>query len=272
MKMISSAKMHKFTAQLQRLLPYRNMVQQVLGHLLATDAKFSSPLIVEREVKHVTLVAFGSDDGLCGAFNINLLKWLLGVVDEMRQELGSGVTINIIPVGKKMLKALNGVKNPTFTVESVPYANTRSTVTDLQQFTQLLRERFLAGDTDRVCLAYQHFISTSRQRPRCEQMLPVSYEALAASADKSAANAPCLMEPDANSIFGSVLPLFIRSMMQEVFTSSSASEQATRVMAMQTASDNAKELLDDLNLEYNKLRQQGITTELLDILGGQVER
>ena len=103
-------------------------------------------------------------------------------------------------------------------------------------------------------------------------MLPVSYEALVANADKKAANQPCIFEPDANSIFNSVLPLYIRSMMQEVFTESSASEQASRVMAMQTASDNAKELLEELNLEYNKLRQQGITTELLDILGGQVER
>jgi F-type H+-transporting ATPase subunit gamma len=103
-------------------------------------------------------------------------------------------------------------------------------------------------------------------------MLPVSYQALEQAADKQAANSPCLFEPDANSIFNSVLPLYIRSMMQEVFTEASASEQATRVMAMQTASDNAKDLLDDLNLEYNKLRQQSITTELLDIIGGQVER
>ena len=108
--------------------------------------------------------------------------------------------------------------------------------------------------------------------PTCEQMLPVSYEALMSTADRSVANLPCIFEPDANSIFNSVLPLYIRSMMQEVFTESCASEQASRVMAMQTASDNAKELLDELNLEYNKLRQQGITTELLDILGGQVER
>ncbi len=119
---------------------------------------------------------------------------------------------------------------------------------------------------------YMHFKSTSRQIATCDQMLPVSYEALAATADKKAANQPCIFEPDANSIFNSVLPLYIRSMMQEVFTESCALEQASRVMAMQTASDNAKELLEELNLEYNKLRQQGITTELLDILGGQVER
>jgi F-type H+-transporting ATPase subunit gamma len=85
-------------------------------------------------------------------------------------------------------------------------------------------------------------------------------------------NAPCLFEPDGNSIFNSVLPLYILAMMQAQFTENNASEQAARVMAMQSASDNAKTLLEGLQLEYNKLRQQGITTELLDIVGGQVER
>lgn len=272
MKMISSAKMHKFTSQLQRLLPYRNMVQSVIGHLLATDVEYSSPLINVREVKKVALVAFGSDDGLCGAFNIYVSKFLLQTIAATRQKIGANVAITIIPVGKKMAKALQGMKNPDFEVRTVEGVNTRSNADQLHDFTEMLRECFLDGTYDQVSLVYMHFKSTSRQIPTCEQMLPVSYEALMSTADRSVANLPCIFEPDANSIFNSVLPLYIRSMMQEVFTESCASEQASRVMAMQTASDNAKELLDELNLEYNKLRQQGITTELLDILGGQVER
>ena len=272
MKMISSAKMHKFTAQHQRLMPYRNMVQSVIGHLLATDVEFSSPLIATREVKKVAMVVFGSDDGLCGAFNTYVLKFLLEAVAAAKEKFGKDVAITVIPVGKKIAKALNGVKKPQYKVQMVDYMNTRSTGDQLHDFTDMLRTSFLDGTFDQVDLVYMHFKSTSRQIPTREQMLPVSYEALAESADKKAACAPCIFEPDANSIFNSVLPLFIRSMMQEVFVESSASEQAARVMAMQTASDNAKELLEDLNLEYNKLRQQGITTELLDIIGGQVER
>lgn len=272
MKMISSAKMHKFTSQVQRMLPYRNMVQSVIGHLLATDVEFSSVLISEREVKHVALVVFGSDDGLCGAFNINVLKFLLRTVKQERENLGKDVAITVIPVGKKISKALNGVKHRDFNIETVDYMNTRSTANQLHDFTDMLKARFVGQVFDRVNLVYMHYHSTSRQIPQSDQMLPVSYQALAESADKSAASSPCLFEPDANSIFNSVLPLYIRSMMQEVFTESSASEQASRVMAMQTASDNAKDLLETLNLEYNKLRQQSITTELLDILGGQVER
>lgn len=272
MKMISSAKMRKATTQLQRLSPYRNMVQSVISHLLVTDQEFSSPLIAKREVKSVALVVFGSDDGLCGAFNINIFKQLLETIDNVRKQYGNDVKVTILPVGKKLTKATLKIASDKVNVERVDVLNTRSGSDDLSVFTNELKNRFLNKDFDSVELLYMHFKSTSKQIFTREQILPVSYESLAEEFDARAANSPCLFEPDAAAIFESVLPLHVRAMMQEVFTESCASEQASRVMAMQTASDNAGELLEALNLEYNKLRQQGITTELLDILGGQVQR
>ena len=272
MKMISSAKMHKFTGQLQRLSPYRDMVQTTLSHLLLTDVEFDSPLIETREVKNVAIVVFGSDDGLCGAFNINIVKRLQEILSHVDKHYGKGVNVTVFPVGRKVVKSVKRNITTGVNIETTDYMSTRSTSDDLSRFTASLRERFLDGEFDKVDVLYMHFKSTSRQVLQLEQLLPVSYEALAHEADAKQANSPCIFEPDANSIFNSVLPLFVRSMMQDVFTQSSASEQASRVMAMQTASDNAKELLETLNLEYNKLRQQSITTELLDILGGQVER
>lgn len=271
MKMISSAKMRKATGGLQRLSPYRNMVKHVISHLLLTDQEFSSPLISQREVKHIALLAFGSDDGLCGAFNINIFKQLLTTITDVRKQYGSDVKITVIPIGKKLTKAANKMTVTNVDVENVTL-NTRSDYDQLHEFTTMMRRRFLDGTYDQVDVLYMHFVSTSRQRFVREQMLPVSYEALAEQVDAKLAAQPCLFEPDANAIFNSVLPLHLKAMMQEVFTESAASEQAARVMAMQTASDNAKELLDELNLEYNKLRQENITTELLDILGGQVQR
>lgn len=272
MKMISSAKMHKATGQLQRLKPYRGMVRDVLSHLLVTDQEFTSPLIEEREVRHVALVVYGSDDGLCGAFNINIFKKLLEAIDAMRAQYGKELKLTILPVGKKMSKAVHKIESKNIKVEDVPGINTRSTMEELTDFTELLRSRFVDHIYDRVDVAYMQYVSSSRQLMTQEQLLPLSAEALARDVDPRAAASPCIFEPDANSIFNSVLPLHLRSTMQEVFVSSTASEQASRVMAMQTASDNAAELLEELNLEYNKLRQQSITTELLDILGGQVER
>lgn len=272
MKMISSAKMHKATGMLQRLKPYRGMVRDVLSHLLVTDVEFSSPLIEEREVKSVAVVVYGSNDGLCGAFNINIFKKMLEAIDQLRSQYGKGLKITLIPVGKKISKAVHKIESKSIKVEDVPFMNTRSTMEQLTDFTELLRSRFVDHVYDRVDIAYMQYVSSSRQLMQFEQLLPLSSKGLAKNVDSRAAASPCIFEPDANSIFNSVLPLHLRSTMQEVFVSSMASEQASRVMAMQTASDNAAELLEELNLEYNKLRQQSITTELLDILGGQVER
>ena len=271
MKMISSSKMRKATGQLQCLSPYRQMVQHVISHLLVTDQQFDSPLIAERDVQRVALVVFGSDDGLCGGFNVNIFKQLLVTIKQVRNEYGAQVGITIVPVGKKMAKAVSKIAGKDIQVEKVAL-NTRSGSEELYAFTDLMKTRFLERTFDRVEMLYMHFISTGKQVFTREQLLPVSYQGLADNVDPRAANSPCLFEPDANTIFNTVLPLHIKSMLQDVFIQSTASEQSARVMAMQAASDNAKELLDSLQLEYNKLRQQGITTELLDILGGQVER
>ncbi len=272
MKMISSAKMHKATGMLQRLKPYRGMVSEVLSHLLTTGIEFNSPLIEEREVKKITIVVYGSDDGLCGAFNINIFKQLLMVIDGFKQEHGKETEITIVPVGKKISKAVHKIESSSLKIVDVDYMNTRSTVEHLTDFTHMLRTRFVSQNADLVYVVYMKYVSSSRQLLQCEQLLPLSPKALSQDVDAKSEATPCIFEPDANSIFNSVLPLHLRATMQEVFVSSAASEQASRVMAMQTASDNAAELLEELNLEYNKLRQQSITTELLDILGGQVER
>ncbi|MBE6310953.1 MAG: ATP synthase F1 subunit gamma [Bacteroidales bacterium] len=271
MKMISSAKMHKYEQALKRLVPFRSQIQTVISHLLAADGEYTSPLIEEREVKRIAYVVYGSDDGLCGAYNNNIYKGLLEYVEASREKYGKDVQITFIPVGKKMAKAVARM-GKSVDVQKAPI-HTRSTQGEVAEFAESLKTAFLSGVYDLVEVVYMHYYSVSRQRLRKEQILPVSYEALVAEGSSEVnKNAPCLFEPDGNSIFNSVLPLYILAMMQAQFTENNASEQAARVMAMQSASDNAKTLLEGLQLEYNKLRQQGITTELLDIVGGQVER
>ena len=271
MKMISSAKMHKAEQGLKKLLPYRKLVQSVISHLLATDGEFTSPLIEERDVRRVGVVVLGSDDGLCGAYNINIFKHLLGIMARYKQQYGENVDIEIYPVGKKLARASQKIAGGRVSVKVVEGINTRSTTEQISLFTEQLKQGFESGMLDKVDLVYMHFKSMSKQILTCDQLLPVSYTALVDGAAK-ADNSACLFEPSPNAIFNSVLPLHIKSTMQEVFVENVASENAARVMAMQSASDNANKLLESLRLEYNKLRQQGITTELLDILGGQVEK
>ncbi len=142
----------------------------------------------------------------------------------------------------------------------------------MTDFTKTLRDTFLNGSLDLVETVYMSFKSMSRQTLTTEQLFPITEKMLTGEIEDGDDNKLYIFEPDANSIFNEVLPMFVMSTMQEITVQNRASEQAARVMAMQSANDNAKKLFDELQLEYNKLRQQSITTELLDILGGQVER
>lgn len=270
MRMTSSAKMHKAEQMLRQLVPFRSQVETIIGNLLSADAAFSSPLLEEREVRNATIVVWGSDDGLCGAYNVNIYKQLVALLGKMRAELGDSAVIRVVPVGAKIAKAVRKLTLSNVTVEPAEGVCAKSDDTVVKTFTRSLVDSFLAGHTDCVELLYMNFKSVSRQSPRVDTLLPVTTAALGAAEEDAKSSRPYIFEPDANTIFNKVLPLFILSVMQEVFCENRASEQAARVMAMQSANDNAKKLLDQLRLEYNKLRQQSITTELLDIVGGQV--
>lgn len=269
MKMISSAKMHKAEMSLKRLLPFRNQIEGIISNLLSADAEFTSPLLENREVKDVTIVVFGSDDGLCGAYNVNIFKQLLQRIAYYRSTFGNDVRITVCPVGNKITKAVSKITDATLRMSVEDGVDSKTTGEGVKVFVENLQKRFLDGVTDRVDFLYMSFKSVSRQWPRIEQLLPVVPETFSETGVKELCR-PYIFEPDAATIFRSVLPMFLMAVMQEVFTENRASEQAARVMAMQSANDNAKKLLEQLQLEYNKLRQQSITTELLDILGGQI--
>ena len=214
-------------------------------------------------------MVFGSDDGVCGAYNVNIFKQLLAHIADFRKELGSEVEITLIPVGSKIAKAAGKLRDANIKVDTIDDVDSKTTGDGVKFFTDTLTARFLDGTYDRIDYLYMNFQSVSRQRLRLEQLLPVVQSTFADNGVKESCR-PYIFEPDPATIFNSVLPMFLLAVMQEVFTENRASEQAARVMAMQSANDNAKKLLEQLQLEFNKLRQQSITTELLDILGGQV--
>lgn len=270
MKMISSAKMHKAEQSLKRLLPFRTQIESIIGNLLTSDAECSSLLLESRDVRNIGIVVFGSDDGLCGAYNVNIFKHLLERINDLRTTLGRDVNIVLYPIGSKMLKAVSKITDSHIRLKTLDGVDSKTTGDGVRDFVDMLRGEFLDGTLDRVDLLYMSFKSVSRQRPVAEQLIPIVESTFRANGVKESVK-PYIFEPDANTIFRSVLPMFLMAVMQDVFTENRASEQAARVMAMQSANDNAKKLLDQLRLEYNKLRQQSITTELLDILGGQVQ-
>lgn len=272
MKMISSAKVHKNEQELKKLLPFKNQVKSIMGHLLETNIEFDSALLQERDVRKLGLVVYGTDDGLCGAYNINIFKQLLIRISQIKEKYGKNVEIVIYPIGKKMWKACSKLIKEGLKTERYDGVDSKMDGKKVNDFTGDLRNEFVNGNLDRIEVLYMKFLSMSRQVATVEQIYPVSREAIEGETGKTSDNKMYIFEPDARSIFEEVLPMFVLSTMQEITIENRASEQAARVMAMQSANDNAKKLLESLQLEYNKLRQQGITTELLDILGGQVER
>lgn len=267
MKMISSAKMHKAEGALRQLRPYRDQVETIIGNLLASDAAFDSPLMTPRDtIGRVAVVVWGSDDGLCGAYNINIFKQLVARINGYREEFGDDVRVTVIPVGAKMAKAAAKIKG----VDIQRPQGVDSKTTEVRDFTWMLRDGFLSGEFDRVDVLYMSYKSVSRQRLESAVLLPVTSGEFAAVEGEVSAK-PYIFEPSADAIFNKVLPMYLLAVVQDIFTENRASEQAARVMAMQSANDNAKKLHEQLQLEFNKLRQQAITTELLDILGGQVK-
>ena len=268
MKMISSAKMHKAEGSLRRLVPFKSQIQLIMANLLTSDANFSSPLITPRpEVKKYVFVVWGSDDGLCGAYNVNIFKGLLGKIEHVRGTYPQA-RIEVITIGKKMYKACAKLQAKEDIKVEAATLDSKAEGTSVDDFMLELQRRFSTGDADCIEAVYMHFKTAGRQVLTGVQLLPVQPEIFDSGATK-ASGRPYLFEPNPNAIFNAVLPMFLLSTMQEIFTENRASEQAARVMAMQSANDNAKTLLEGLNLEYNKLRQQSITSELLDIVGGQ---
>lgn len=265
MKMISSAKLHKAMQALQRVVPFRQQIQSTIDHLLAADSEYVSPLSQERPLQQAGIILLGSDEGLCGAFNVTLFKHMLERVAALHDEGATNVTL--FPVGKKVVAAAKKLSMAHLTVTQLPYMTAKSTGKQIEQLARELTEAFLKGEIDRVEIVYMNFISTGRQRVTHRTMLPV----VAQSSSPHKECKPYIFEPDVATIFDAVLPLSVIASLQESVAKNRASEQAARVLAMQSANDNAKKLHDELQLEYNKLRQQSITNELLDILGGIVD-
>ena len=267
MKMISSAKMHKAMQALQRVEPFRHQIQATIDNLLAADSEYSSPLTLERTIKHVGIVVQGSDEGLCGAFNMMLFKRMLETINRIKEEAGEEVTFTLYPIGKKMVTACRKLRLPDVNVADTGYITAKSSSDKIKQLCDELTQAFLGNELDHVEIVFMAFLSMGRQRLANRTMLPVIAEA----SDNIGESKPYLFEPNVATIFDEVIPLSVLASLQESICQNRASEQAARVLAMQSANDNAKKLREELQLEYNKLRQQSITNELLDILGGKVE-
>ena len=266
MKMVASAKLHKAQGAIENMLPYQRKLNKILTNFLSADLPVESPFCAERPVKRIAIVAFSSNSSLCGAFNANVLKMFLQTVGEYR-ELGQD-NILIYPVGKKIEEAVK--KLGFFPQGSYQRLADKPSYDEAAALARLLMELFLEKNIDRVELIYHHFKSMGIQELLRERYLPIDLSAVQNEDGKTGMVNDYIIEPSAAQLIADLIPQVLS---QKIFTAaldSNASEHAARTLAMQIATDNANELIQELTKQYNKTRQQAITNELLDIVGGSM--
>jgi F-type H+-transporting ATPase subunit gamma len=297
MKMVASSKLHHAQVAIQNMLPYETLLEHILKSFLAAEAGAQTIYDQERPVKRVALVVFSSNSSLCGGFNANVIRMMLHAVNELSEAIGPD-SVDIYPVGRKVAEK---AQKMGFNVKG-DYSDLvdKPNVKQCIDLAMELGRRFAEGEVDRVELIYHHFKSAGSQILTHKTFLPIDVESelerdherdLTSTVITKKAqdylkrnrkqrevkedevkplNDNFIVEPDMTSVLTKLLPKLAHLMIYTALLDSVASEHAARMVAMQTATDNADELLRQLNLQYNKSRQQAITSELLDIVGGSV--
>ncbi len=272
MMMVSSAKQKKAERVIQHLRPYERTLQRILQPLLngQEGEELPSPFMEKRPVKRVAIVAFSSNTGLAGRFNDAVAEKLKETINDYRS-LGKE-NILLYLVGEKVAKAARGMGYETgggyaSIADKPSYIETRRVAKELMKL-------FLNKKIDRVEVIYHRFQSMRAQVLTRELFLPIDFTSLEKEAAKSTPidNVEYILEPDKDSLLADLIPKVLQMKLFATHVDSVTSEHAARVTAMQIATDNADDLVEELTLEYNKLRQQSITNELLDIMGGTIGR
>ena len=265
MKLVSSAKLRRVQSAVEHMRPYRSNFDAMLSTLISGSKDSRSQTLdtytAVREEKRVVLIAVSSDTGLCGAFNANVVRLMNSVVQEYRAK---GTDVTLLAVGSKMCDAAKKLGlQPDVRLLSQAGAVDYNTVA---QVAAEILEQYRSGNVDKVEMVYTSFESMSRHTPIRKTFLPFVIDG-----DAGEDTTPCddiILEPGREQLLASMLPKAITLSLYSSLLDSAVSEHAARMLAMQLATDNADELISNLTLEYNKARQQAITSEILDIVGG----
>lgn len=267
MKMVASAKLHKAQVAIENMLPYQRKLNAILTNFLGGGITCDSPYVVQRPVERVAIVVFSSNSSLCGAYNANVIKMLLQTVEEYHS-LGHD-NILIYPIGKKIEEA---VKKAGFVPQgSFQEMAAKPAYASAANLATTLMNLYLTHEIDKVEMIYQHFKSMGSQQLLRETYLPIDLTTIESKDQASEQVNDYIVEPSVEELIASLIPTVLHQRMFTTLLDSNTAEHAARTMAMQTATDNANELIQDLTKQYNKSRQQAITNELLDIIGGSMK-
>ncbi len=264
MKMVASAKLHKAQSAIEGMLPYQQSLKRTLDELLK-QARLEADIMEARPVKRVTLVCIASNSSLCGGFNANAIREARARLAALKEQEVEEITV--LSVGRKMAEAMRKAGYPS--PEDFTGLSAKPSYEVAADLSDRLVEDFREGRTDRVELIYNHFVSTAVHKTVCEAYLPM--DAPVPEEGKEVED-EYIIEPDKEELLSVLVPKILKLKIYTVLLDAAAAEHAARTVAMQTATDNAEDLLQELSLEYNKSRQAKITAEILDLAGGMQEQ
>ena len=261
MEMVAASKMRKAQERMRAARPYAEKIRQVAAHLSHAHPEYKHPFIAPREtIRNVGVIIITSDKGLCGGLNTNILRM---VVSRMKEWEGQGKGIKVCPIGNKgfgfMTRVGADVKSHLTGMGDTPH------IEKLIGAVKVMLDAYIAGEVDAVHISYNHFINTMKQEPRVEQLLPLSD---ANMEQTSGVIWDYIYEPEARTVVDELMVRYVESLVYNAVTENQASEQSARMVAMKAASDNAKNVIGELKLIYNKARQAAITKEISEIVGG----
>jgi len=259
MEMVAASKMRRAQDRMQVGKPYAARMRSVIGHLANANAEYRHVFMVEREVKRVGFVVVSTDRGLCGGLNINLFK---AVIRSMKSWHDQDVEIDLCLVGAKSAAFFRSFGGNI--VAATRDIGEEPVLSDLIGSVKTMLDAYTDGRIDRLFLVSNEFVNTMTQTPHVEQLLPL----LAEDSSEMKHHWDYIYEPDARDLLDGLLSRYIESQVYQAVVENGACEQAARMLAMKNATENAGELIDGLQLVYNKARQAAITQELSEIVGG----
>lgn len=261
MEMVAAAKMRKAQERMHAARPYAEKIRQVAAHLARANPEYKHPYLVKRdEIKNIGIILITSDKGLCGGLNTNVLRL---ATTRMKEWDGKGAGICVTAIGNKGLSFMTRIgakiQSKLTGLGDTPH------VESLIGAVKAMLDAYVAGEVDAIYISYNHFINTMKQAPTFEQLLPLSAENMQSGSE---GHWDYIYEPDAKLVVDELLLRYVESLVYSAVTENQASEQSSRMVAMKAASDNAKSVIGELKLVYNKARQAAITKEISEIVGG----
>ena len=255
MEMVAASKLRRAQAQVLNSRPYFEILYSTIHDIVDTNRDMSSPFLLERPVKKVMYIVIAGDRGLAGGYNSNILKLVQSEIQ--------GKDATVVPIGRK---AVDYFKSHGVPILTDLYAEAAAvTIGDCFSIAKQLSKAFLAGEYDEVHVAYTNFVSVLSQVPGSLRLLPLIRQDVASSASTGS---DTVYEPSSEEVFAAIVPEYLGGILYGALCESRASEQAARRSAMDSATQNAEEMIDDLSLKFNRARQAAITQEITEIVAG----